>query len=314
LGLSIVPGQFWPFLERAGDPATALSNFLGAVGLDVEAVRRREPDALATANEVLELLVFVEPAFRHLGAAALASLEQALFSRQIDEVRRAAEIVESCESIRLLAERWLPEERFASFHAFLNDIASMLDDPLSATLDDARAARRISDHYAEVMERLDRLRRSHADVRTSLSSNPGWEMGPDADDLIHHAAIFDALVDALLSQLIAPTELDEFITQLGRHAASFAAFAARASAGPRTGRDRARKGRSKGPPPDPPLTEFEQALRFFGFAVSDRPKREEVKKRYFAKIKLSHPDHGGREDDAKDANRFWDVLRRKLAS
>jgi signal transduction histidine kinase len=314
IGLEIVPAQLWRFVEDSLFVDRAIDHFLSLLGLDVEAIHCGEHDALATANDVLDLLVDVESAFARLSRAAAAAVESAIFSGEYERVREAARIVSIYEGIARLGDRWPEETRFAAFADFLHDIDSELANPLAARIDEAEAAEKIASDMMELMHRFDHARRVQDYWLTTFSGLAGmWEGWGEADRLQDAVAVFDGLVKQLREELFPLADMDLLISRLERINGELETIHSRHEATGRGGADDPGAGRGSTPPgSDSVLTEVERALIFFGFERDSTPAREEIKRRWRKACKSSHPDHGGLSAEFQEVQQLWAVLSREF--
>ncbi|MEA3036981.1 MAG: DnaJ domain [Sphingomonadales bacterium] len=315
-GLVILPGQLWQFVDGSFFVDRAVDHFLLLLGLDVEAIHRGDDDALTRANLVLDLLVDVESAFSRLSPAAAKTIEDAIFSGDYERVREAARIVSIYEGIARLGHRWPEEARFAAFTDFLRDVASELADPLSATLDDAEAAESIASHMMELMHRFDHaLRVQDHWLRTFAGLAGTWEGWKEASQLQQAVNRFASLVKQMRAEPFSVTDMDDLISRLEKINAELELIYTRNQAAGAGGRDSSGGRHRSSPPPgsDSVLKEVEKALVFFGFARDAKPSHDEIKKRWRAACKTSHPDHhGGPSDAFLEVQQFWAVLSRRF--
>lgn len=344
VGLELVPGQLWRFVEDGVDVGQAVTDFLTQLGLDALAVRRGDRAELARANDVLELLVRGSDAFTRLSPEAVARIEKAIFSGDYDRVRGAVEIVSIYESIVRLGDRWSADARFVIFEEFLGTVAGELADPLAATLDDARTAEAVADRMAGLMDRLDHGRQLHALWRDTLRNldRGSWEGWPEADEIRRGVVQFENLAESLRTRLFDLDEVAELIAKLEEintflertikyHAArkrkaDAAGERARAGAGGRSsagggkrssagagssGRRRASTGGAS------ILTELEKALIHFGFARADRPSWKKIRKRWIELLRKIRADINTDPDTTAAAqmiNNYHDILKREFAA
>jgi hypothetical protein len=317
-GLEIIPGQLWRFVDNSVEVDRAISYFLDLLGLDTEAIRRRDRRALARANDLFEMLVQVDGAFRRLKPAAIAGIENAIFSGAYDRVREAARIVSIYESIYRLATRWPVEVQFAAFRTFLQDVAAELDNPMSATLDDAQGAEEDAHYLAGLMERFVHAFAINNFLLESLRAAGVWQSWSQAKAIERDLLRFASLIEHVLAPDFDAGTGDVVIARLeALNAAVEAAVAANAAAGARgQARDEDDDDASTTTAGPPPRVE-EAALIFFGFdPAAARPSLAAAKKRYRRKCQETHPDLNPDLRDGgatfREVQQHWDVLKTKL--
>lgn len=299
LGLLTVPGQLWAFIDARNDLASGIAAFFRALGLDVEAIRRADPDEIERANDVFDLLASVGPAFDRLSPSAVAVLQRLVFAGGYDEVRAALLAVDACERIVRLAERYPSDGRPASFNAFLRAVQAELDDPAALEPDDVREleeggaayARLLSEHRFE----LDR----HAALTAELNRiwpDP-WRGGPEQDGLAATLSRFDDAGDRLRDEAgLEVPAAEALVAEMRAANDAIQAQAARAEAasrGTHSSGGSSRAGAGSGhapPPPPPPRSARDQALLFFGFAPGSAPDATAVRHAWRTYIKANHPD------------------------
>lgn len=308
VGLSILPGQLWLFVDAQADPAEGVAAFLGALGLDADRIRRRDPVERERANEVLQLLLGIGDAFDHLAPDARAGIQARLFSGEYDQVRAAAEAVDVLGRIARLKRRW-PDQRLALLTAFLRDVRDSLADPLALDRDDLAAAERQADALTALAiafdEAIDRYRALRAGLDDIWPDD--WSRGPEAEALDRAAAEFETLAQALLDdEALGRADVEEIVARLGAINAELDALLARAegrTAGGKGGAGRRDAG-TRGPGP------LEAALAFFGFAPGSSPDRGQIRARFRELARRYHSDLAGGDDEMMKAlNLHRDTLK-----
>jgi hypothetical protein len=316
IGLEIVPGQLWQFVDGSLWIDRAVDHFLMLLGLDIDAIHRRDPAALATANDVLDLLIGVEIAFARLSPEAIAAIEDAIFSGEYERVREAARIVSIFETIAQLGDRWPEEMRLAAFSAFLREVGAELADPLSATLDDAEEAERAASAMMGLMQRFDHALRVQDSWVEALRSVAGiWETWAEADQVSGRVALFGQLVKQVRTEQFTPELIDDLLSQLEAINADLESIFSRHEPAGDAGADSGggRDGDSTAPPGSASvLRDVERALVFFGFASDARPSRDEIVKQWRSACKKTHPDFGGSSATFQEVQFYKAVLDREF--
>jgi signal transduction histidine kinase len=294
-GLSVVPGQFWQFLGRNPAPADAVIEFLVALGLDVDLLRRGDIDEVERANDVLDVLVEVDGAFSRLSDSARADVQSALFCGEYDHVREIAQVVKTYSTILELGELFPAGNRFAAFTEFLSDIASELENPMSASAADAAAAERLRLKMSELLRRLADARvEQERLVRSMWSDFPDWHSSTSAAAITLALSLFGETLESIQSR---PNSLGDVAVLLDfleqRNDQLRTLLFGLASGRGRTHSHGAKGGHSSRAYKKPGETALEIALKYFGLRLNSRPSMLEfktIKRRYQRK---THPDSGG---------------------
>lgn len=320
VGLVVAPGQLWTYVDADPDPANGVRQFLAALGLDPDRIRRGDLGEQARANEVLDLLLGIGDAFDHLAPDVARAVEARLASGEYDQVREAARAVHALARVARLGARW-PDRRLALLAAFLRDVGESLADPLSVGLDDVAAA----ESHADTLTRLaidfdaalDRFTLAERALRDAWPA--AWAIAPEAASLEALSAEFETLAAALLdNEALGPAEVEEITARLHAIGAELEAMHARAVGGSSKGRRRSGKagagtgtGRAGGGGPKPgPSGPVEEALQFFGLDVASAPEWAVIHRRFRELARQHHPDISG--DDGtmmKTLNQHYDTLK-----
>ncbi|MBX9797597.1 J domain-containing protein [Sphingomonas sp.] len=309
-GLGPFPGQFWRFVDSDVDPFVGVTQFLRAIGIDPDRVRRRDPQEIERANIVLELLFSIDHVFDRVAPEVAAELEARLCSGGYEQVRLAAGLIQTFERVAALEARWPQAMRLGVLNAFIADARAGMANPLAVSPGIAANAARVVEALSAQMNSLDTLMVMHDALVRRLAQYwpPSWRVGPEL-----------ATREAALSAVAQAHRL-----LVGDAGLSYAAVAAQLqrieSANAQLQRlvDRIeeRLGRSTGPAVAP-QTEIERARAFFGIAPGARLDLPSLRKLYRALARTTHPDTVAGDPAAKAAahrrfvelNRYYDVLR-----
>ena len=312
VGLAVVPGQLWPYVDAATDPGVGIARFLRSLGLDAALIRARDRAECERSNDLFELLLGIDDAFDHLAPDVVRAIEARLWSGDYEEVRQAAEAVDVLGRITRLERRW-PDARLAILSAFLADVRASLADPLTVDAADLAAAQTHAETLTALALAVDEAVAAHQAVREALVAAwpPVWSGGDEEQQADCVAGEFDILVEALLADVtIDAAGVAEIVAKLEGINAELSALLARAE-DLAAGRDR-RSGagagaRSSAAGMAGPLAE---ALAFFGLALSPLPNLAAVKKRFRELARRYHSDLTGGDDRMmKTLNGHYDTLK-----
>jgi hypothetical protein len=346
LGLDLVPGHLWSFVQSKPDIGAGLDAFFTAVGSNPVLIRERDKEELTRTGLTFELLVEIDDAFARLAPEPLAKLAAELFSGDLSNLRRAAKAVRTFERIHKLGIRWPADRRLSVFDSFLEALADALADPLSVDDGDVEQARVVGDAISALMMRFDEACARFVQLEEQLASAwpEPWRTGMRATQLQSEMSAFENVALTLRttetldvkSTEVLLEELERILSQLKRLLAEARAHArgtgdggrgahAGAGAGARSGAGAGAGGgagrRSDDPASTAPLTEREKALQFFSFGTGDDPAPSEIRARWRAFMLKHHPDHAIDAADsarrtmlAQDANYYYDLLRGAAAT
>lgn len=314
-GLDVVPGQFWPFLERRGGPGDAVADFLDRIGIDALAVRRGDAAEVERTNDLLELLAEIENAFATLSQGGRLAVEEAIFSGEFDRVREAARIVAIYAAVAGMGARWPEDVRPRIFTEFLTDIAAAAEDPLTSTLADAADAEQAAASVDALMRRMEATEREQERLRELLRDAGTWTTWPEGDALRLGLARFDATVESLRTTITDFLDASALIDVLDAINVEFGrVIAARSASGRRSGKRAGSAGAgTSGASSGAKREDWQDALIFFGFSVRDTPTADVFKKRRRELEKKLHPSRpGGSDTKFQDYGRHRDVLMRRF--
>lgn len=331
LDLQVAPGQLWRYVDRNVDPGNAVISFLTALGLDIVALQGGSKIENERANELLELLVEIDTSFNRLSEAAIAQIEDALFSGEYQRVREAVKAVAIYERIVRLEKKWPPEKCFKAATEFFRDVQSELDNPIKAEFSAALAAEKIVDTISLLLERFNIQSDKYEAHLAFLAGKDfadwsAWETASDINALVND---FDILRITMQLESLALADIAALIDRLGVLNSSLksaietglAGDAGKSrSKGDRSGssggksskNSRSKKsnsGRKKSSNSGHHLNPLELALFYFGFSSATLPKFDDVKKAYRKQTMIVHPDHGGSNEDFHECQNHWDVIR-----
>lgn len=324
LGLNVAPGQLWRFVAAEQDPGIAIGNFLAAIGLDFEAIRNFDRREQRRANELLDLLVEIDTSFSRLTREAIANIEKAVFSGNFFAVREAVEIVSLYERIARQSESWPDDYRFPAADAFIYDVRNELDNPMSASLSEARYAEKIAFEISDLVERFARCDSQQIETLNHIASiDPAvwkaWPEGPHINSgVVEYSTLQSTLTKSPLSLAEIATLIDhlevlvEALSQhvlagLGRATSSgkgtSGTSGSSSSSGPRGGSSSTSKSKATKP------TQLDKAFEYFGFSGVLRPSFEEVRKARSKKVRETHPDTGGSDAAFRECSEYWDSIK-----
>lgn len=333
VGLAPLPGQLWRFVAADPDPFVGVTEFLAAIGVDPARIIAREVDAIAQTNEVLELLFSIDHIFDRLAPHVAARLEERLCSRDFAAVREAAQVVAIFEKIARLGDRWSAKARIATFAAFLDDVRAGQDDPISIRLSDAQAAEKRADRLAAMMIALESEVRDFRQMRHAVFYRwpPGWGDGPAMRSRDATIAEFEATEQALVrDRTLRVSDAEALVERLGKANNRLRMLLemignSRGAAGRQHGFAGTGPGRESGQQEAPGTmggapSEFELALRFFGFPPNARPDRVAIAARFRQLARTMHPDFARTDPTAQAAahqrfvelNRYNDLLKMRF--
>lgn len=310
-GLGPFPGQFWRFVDAADDPFVGVTDFLRAIGIDPDRVRRRDAREVERANIVLELLFSIDHVFDRVAPDVAAMLESRLCSGGYEQVRQAAGLIQTFERVAALEARWPQGMRLGVLNAFIIDARQGMANPLAVSPAVAANAAKVVEALTAQMNALDTLMVAHEALIHRLAQYwpPSWRAGPEAAGreaaltavaqahrlLVGDATLSHAAVAAQLQRIErANQQLHDFVQRI-----------------------EARLGRSTGPGVMAPQSEIERARAFFGLAPGARPDPQALRRRFRALARDNHPDTVGSDPAAQAAahqrfielNRYYDVLK-----
>lgn len=294
-----VPGQFWPFLERSFDPGEAMAAFLRAIGCNSDLVRRRDPEELRKAGEVIEFLVRSGDILHRLPPEMRRIVSLELESGNYDRIRELAETAAHLQAALDYASAWTGKRVVASFADLLRTIERMLGNLLTVAAADAAAAVNLVARFSEAQRRFDALKERYAALTAALRDAwpEVWRGTERETDLRKHTADFERVAESMRSSpdltVDNLVEGNEFLVgrisdlEMLLDAARAGEAGTRKRSGPRGGRTKR------------PLDEKEVALRYFGFSVKAPPSsKQELQRAWRTKMKTLHPDaHPGATDE-----------------
>ena len=320
-GLSIVPGQFWQFLEQTPAPADAVIQFLAALGIDSNKVRAGDLHEIEAANEVLDLLVEIDGAFTRLSDVARADVQTAIYCGEYDRVRDAAHVVRTYASILELDDRYAADQRFPAFTDFLRDVANELDRPLSARPSDAADAERIRLKMSKLLRMLGDERAEHERLIILMWTDfPEWKVSALQSDITLTLSRFEATLESIVRSPNSLDEVAELIANLSSLNSTLRAlFAALASGGDRTKSGGGTRGKSSNGGPSAGrytagATALDRALSYFGLDLSRLPNRAEFKRIKRAIWMKTHPDTGGSSHAFRECMEYSRLVEDHLAT
>jgi hypothetical protein len=295
-GLGIVPGQFWQFLAEVHAPGDAVIRFLWSLGVDPDLVRRGDRDELERANEVLDLLVDIDGAFERLSVEARADVRSAIYCGEYERVRETAQIVRTYLSILDLGHSYPDDQRFPAFTEFLRDIASELDNPLTASASDAAAADRIRLRMSDLLRQLTDRKIEHDRLVNGLWSDfPDWHSSPLEPELTLGLSRFYATLESIHRRPNSTDEVSELLTHLDAINAELRALLRKlaAGAGDKSSYRRGSRDSSGGAYAKAAPTLLEQAFKYFGIDKLHLPSASDFKRIKRGFQRKTHPDTGG---------------------
>lgn len=317
-GLGVVPGQFWAFLDVTPAPGDAVINFLAALGLDPNSVRNKDPAEVDRANDILDLLVDVDGAFAKLSEEARADIQSAIWCGEYERVRDAAQIVKTYLSILELGDAFPPDERFPAFTSFLRDVASELDNPMSAEKSDAEAADRVRLMLSVLLRRLsDAKTQQEALIKLLWSEFPEWRtLGREADITLALSR-FDAMLDSILHEPHSVETVDDYLGHLEGYNSELRSILS-AMAGDRRGKAHGSSsstgGRSKHNPfAGASKSILDEALAYFGLDRARLPTLADFKKLKRKFWFKTHPDSGGSSEAFRQCIEYGRIIEDHLA-
>jgi hypothetical protein len=311
LGLILVPRQTWPILERVGDPGAAVEQLILALGCDPGRARRRDADEINRLQDAIGILVALDTLHPYLRGEHLQELEYLLFSGDYETVGKYSRIVSALAAVLIGREKSGSLRVFAVYEIFIEDIERYVRDPLNLEPDDADEALRVSDGFITAMENYAVLHESISEMIDAILS-----VWPDDLDFGHDFDLRNGMIlgfeeidasllgDSTLGLAQIETLIEECSLLLGDLEELFHRI-------------------HDAPDPDGPgdMSEMDEARVFFGFAAGSAPAQEEIRKAWQAVMRDVHPDLAAgitdpeeiarREDLAKKANIYRDVLRRR---
>lgn len=314
LGLTLIPPQIWPILERADDPGQAVEQLILALGCNPEHARLREAVEIVRLQTAIDLLAALDTVRPHLRREHLQEIEYLLFSGNYDVIERYSRIVASLSGILIGHEKYATLPVFAVYSVFIAEVQRYIANPMSLDPDDADEALRLSDGFITAMENYAVL---HAKISEAIGALlAAWPDGLEAGDDIglRDGMIlqFDEIGAALLGDAtLGLAKIKSLIDELALLFEDLKDLFDRVCGSPA---------------PDEPagMSAKDEALVFFGFAAGSSPSLEEINKVWRVFITKVHPDHAGsdadpeerrrREDLTKQANIYHDCLRRAAAA
>lgn len=317
-GLGVVPGQFWAFLVSTPAPGDAVINFLGALGLNPDLVRSKDSVEVDKANEILDLLVDIDGAFAKLSEAARADIQSAIWCGEYERVRDLAQIVRTYLFILELGDAFPTSQRFPAFTSFLSDVASELDNPMSAEKADAQAADRIRLDMSALLRRLSDARtEQEALIKLLWSEFPDWKTLPREAEITLALSRIEATLESILNDRLPVDVVRELLTHFERFNAELGSILSalasdrrgEAHGSRRSNRDRSRHGASSGAAPGL----LDRALAYFGLERSRLPTLAEFKKVRRVFQFRTHPDRGGSSEAFRECMYFSGIVEDHLA-
>lgn len=339
LGFGVAPAQFWPYLDRYGLPGAAMGAFLRDLGLSHEKVVERDPEELARAETVMDLLISAGDILESLDRRQREVLSGRLSAGDYETVREAAALAAALASLARLAEQWDDRTVMPAFRALLRSIGDMARAPLGADWAEVAAMDALAHGFALAQARLiefeqrfeeavatakaerlwphawrdadhakslelDRLRRAIEAARRRLNTSETLSLNDAESEIDRFRAALDALLR--LYEEARRTKAGEGRSDHKRHRQQHNRRRRSQDDG---GRQKDRSGAGRGRRRDP----IETALEFFGFSLAQPPTESDLKRAFRRKMKECHPDIGGSEEEAKQANHFNEVLQQWLA-
>ena len=197
---------------------------------------RGDPDELDRANDVLDLLVDIDGAFGRLAANARADVQSAIFCGEYEQVREAAQIVKTYASILELGDRYPDDQRFPAFTEFLRDVASELDQPLTATTSDAAAAEGIRLKMSELLRQLADSRAEQDQlIKVLWADFPDWQASALQGDITLTLSRFEAMLGSILNRDNSIDQVAELLAHLNGLSAELRLFLADLAGGRKIG-------------------------------------------------------------------------------
>lgn len=316
VGLEPFPGQLWRFVDAERDPYHGVTNFLQAIGIDPELIRRRDRTEIDRANTVLDLLFSIDHVFDRVDPDVAVALEARLCSGDYRAVRLAAQVIETFEKIARIDARWPADHRLAVLDAFIQDMRAGAANPLAVPAEIAANAERIADGLNQHMLAFDAAWAEHHRLAALLDARwqPGWNTAPQGQrraravaeggtairELRGNPALGNRDVDRLLARLArANQDLAALLDALERTAAGLGSHARR---------------------PSGPQSDYDRALLFFGWTTDERPDAAALRRRFRELARSTHPDAANADPAAQAAahqrfvelNRYHDVLKLRL--
>jgi hypothetical protein len=292
-----VPGQFWPIFEKSFDPGQAMQAFLLAVGCNPNLVRRRDPEELRKADEVIELLVRSGDILHRLPLEVRRIVSLQFKTGKYKDIRELAETAAHLQTALDYASVWTGKKVIASFAGLLRTIQRMLDDPRAVSAGDAGSAVTLVAHFSEAQSRFDRLAEQYTALVAALRDAwpESWRGTTREAGVQKHAADYHRVAESMRSS--ADLTLENLVEGNEFLANTIGALEAALEAAKDYGgeaRDRAHRHHTA-PPPD----EMDVALRYFGFSKTAPPaSKRDLRDVRNQKIKAHHPDaHPGASDE-----------------
>ena len=327
LGLSHVPAQFWPILERMRLPGESVTHFVEAIGCDAARVRARDAEEIERVQVIVDLLAQCNDLFAGMTDEQRGTLRDRVFVGSFDAVRQATAALADLNFVLETGRRRAARTHFAAYAQFLSEVEHYAKDPFSMSSADAEGAKAVSQDYLAWMDQFDLLTARFEDRMASLANwwPDDWlgtpmeaefsdaesqfedaqrgllnESGLSGDDILillhaleEQADLIDSLFDRAQSHMSAGTAGSGSTGSAGAGSGTFGGLGA----------------------------EVEDALAFFKFPSGLQPAWDQIKKTYRKLMMDIHPDREKdeaekkrKEELCKAATHHYSVLRNAFAA
>lgn len=240
---------------------------------------------------------------------------------QGQSVRMIASADEIAARVGRMAVRWPGAARIGMFNAFLRDIRLGMGDPQTLRIASSRNAHYTAHQLHQQMMAFEAALSMHHQLRRRLARATRRRDVTPSQARRGQATLREArlLADMLLrNRHLMRRDVDWLIARLGMGNAELRDMLD--SAGGRILRSpREHAGADPGDRAQH-HDELHQAMRYFGFAIEDRPDRDALRLRFRELARAMHPDAAGTDADAQQIaharfvalNRHYEVLQRWL--
>ena len=289
LGLTHVPGQFWPLLAKHRDPITALREFVEGIGCNFKRVQELNPAEIERVQKVIDFLELGNPLFERLNPTQKAEIHKLLRKKHYDSALTLARMLADLQYLldTLESYRTTPTLNIKEFHSFAEAVRNFANSPSQVSESEVQTAKDTADYYTSRIDEFRRCNLEFQDLLDSIDSwfRPEWLATPIAAEI----GILSAGGEDARRKLAGEFQtLDEVDGPLAILRDCIAALKQHREASRARSRDDTSSKRSSSF--DGREARIRSALRFFGFAEDEKPEWQEIKKAWRSILKHSHPD------------------------
>jgi hypothetical protein len=310
LGLTHVPGPFWPLVEKHRDPIGALEEFVRGIGCDFQKVRSRDKGEIERFQEVIDLLEIAGPLIDTLDKLQPSWFQDQILQKNYEKTRRLAKHIADLEELLTTTAHYKTDPTLHVFKSFVDEVQSLAAKPFEVTEEDVRAAK---EHAAAYTWRIDEFRRCNSEYQFAIGTighwfRQEWRGTSREAEIRNLAGGGNKCIEELAGLDFSFDAVDERLATLRYCAEGLLAYKLESETAP-SGGGSGPKGRKS------PESELSRALKFFGFTEDRKPDCNELKSAWRKIVTQSHPDKNksaGAEERTKMANANYTFLRGRL--